>query len=42
MSTDLAQSVNEAATCLAVSLAGCFLAVPTLALIGFGILAILG
>ncbi len=42
MPTELDQTVGEAVTCLIVGLAGCFLAVPALALAGFGILAVLG
>lgn len=42
MPTDLDQTVGEAVAGLIVSLAGCFLAVPALALVGFGILAVLG
>lgn len=42
MPVEMDQVVGEAVSWLVVSVAGCFLAVPTLALIGFGLLAVLG
>ena len=42
MPVEMDHVVGEAMSWLVVSLAGCLLAVPTVALVGFGLLAVVG